>query len=110
MALSEERRREILASVGAWPPPPPKLEPRRVVKLAANRELGVEAQRERTARELQALGRAEARAGRYVDGSPLYYQLQEQALAEAKHWALHIRGRAVTVYDPVKRFEQEMRD
>ena len=83
-----------------------------MVKLVAHRELGVEVQRERTARELKALGRAErnaAEAGRLVMGSSLYYQLQDQLLAEAKHWALHVRGRVDSVYDPIRRFEQEVR-
>jgi hypothetical protein len=108
MALSEERRRQILEKVGAWPPPP---KPEPVVKLATSRELSVEAQRERTERELRALGRAErdaAEQGRYIIGTTLYYERQEQALAEAKDWAVRVKPQ--TVYDPIARFEQEMRD
>jgi hypothetical protein len=88
MALSEEQRRQILEKVGAWPPPP---KPEPVVRLATQRELSVEAQRERTERELRALGRAErdaAEQGRYVIGSALYYERQEEALAEARSWAV----------------------
>jgi hypothetical protein len=107
MPLTEEQRREILASVGAWPPPPPKPKPEPVVKLVANRELSVEAQRERTARELQALGRAERQAVGLVRGSALYYQVQEQALAEAKYWATHSGGSVEHRYDPIRRFERE---
>jgi hypothetical protein len=62
-----------------------------VVRLITAREFCVEVQRERTLRELKALGRAERRAtegGKAVGGTVLYYRRADEVLGDAHGWAL----------------------
>jgi hypothetical protein len=123
---------QMLARLLASPPPKPKpatTKPATVLKVATDRKLSVEGQRERVVREVKELAVAERReaeapldpmvqAAEYHREkrerdrqAGLYYRELYKQTATAEYWATQRDGDDARhgVYDPIARFEEQVR-
>ena len=103
-------------------PPAPKPKPTPVLKVAADRKLSLEGQRERVTREMQELIEAERNRQACIEthrqrqerqrAEGLYYRRLYEATATAEYWSKQRDNNPARrgEYSPIARFEQELKD
>jgi hypothetical protein len=117
--MTEEQIIARLEAVRLDKPPQPK--PKPVLKVAADRKLSVDGQRERVTREMKELIEAEKNRQLCIEthrqrqerqrAEGLYYRQLYEATAQAEYWSKQLDSPARRgEYSPIARFEQELKD
>ena len=119
--MTEEQIIERLLRGRLDKPPAPKPKPAPVLKVAADRKLSVDGQRERVANEMKELIEAEKNRQLCIEThrqrqerqrqEGLYYRRLYEATAQAEYWSKQRNTPARRGdYSPIARFEQEIKD
>src|SRR5262249_15547793 len=121
MMTEEYMMKRLLAARLDKPPASKPKPPAPTLTVAADRKLSVEGQRERVTHEMGELIEAEKNRQLAIEthrqrqerqrAEGLYYRQLYQSVAQAEYWAKQIDSPARRgVYDPMARFEQELKD
>ena len=113
---------QMIARLLGEKPPAPKPKAAPVLKVAADRKLSVDGQREKVAREVNELIEAEKARQLCIEthrqrqerqrAEGLYYRRLYEATATAEYWSKQRDNNPARrgEYSPIARFEQEIKD